>query len=307
MAILLAIPDRNVEPLVAELRTKAADLDFRIWPECGEVNEIDFAVVWRHPPELLGQLPNLKAVSSFGAGAEHLLSDPCLPEQLPIGRLAGSRLASDMAAYLVAQVFSHWRDLPRFRRQQQKHCWSPWAPVRAPKIGLLGLGQMGLAALRAFTVLGAPVQGFNRDGSDLPGLQVQAGPSGLHELAAWCDYLICLLPLTGETRGILNTSLFAKMQSHAVVVNVGRGAHLIEKDLLAALDADALGGAILDVFEHEPLPSDHPFWTHPRITLTPHCASTTSAAEAADLIIASYRNILAGDGPLNPVDRTRGY
>ncbi|MEE4296503.1 MAG: NAD(P)-dependent oxidoreductase [Wenzhouxiangella sp.] len=235
------------------------------------------------------------------------MSDPDLPRQIPVGRLAGPRLASDMAAYLVAQVFLHWRRLPEFRRQQHEGLWAPWTPHRPPNIGLMGLGKMGQAALDAFRLLGAPVQAFNRSGSNLPDPSVKTGRSGLHELATWADYLICLLPLTEETRGILDGQLFARMQPHAVVVNVGRGAHLVEKDLVQALDSANLGGAILDVFEQEPLASEHPFWTHPKITVTPHCASVTADSEAADLIIESYRQVLAGQGPLDPIDRSCGY
>ena len=307
MAVLLAVPDRSLAHLVSEIDRRAPDLDVRVWPNTGAIDEIDFAVVWRQPAGLLRQLPNLTAVSSFGAGVEHLLSDPDLPPELPVGRLAGPRLASDMAAYLVAQIFAHWRRLDEFRRLQQAQDWAPWTPARAPKIALLGLGKMGLAALNAFNSLGASVQAFNRRGSDSTDIRTHTDLAGLHELAAWCDYLICLLPLTRETRGILNKQLFGSMQAHAVVVNVGRGSHLIEEDLLTALDAGKLGGAILDVFEQEPLPRDHAFWSHPKITVTPHCASVTSDSEAADLIIQSYRQILAGDGPLNPVERTRGY
>jgi glyoxylate/hydroxypyruvate reductase A len=307
MAVLLAVPDRSLADLESEIHRKAPELDIRIWPNMGPMEEIDFAVLWRQPSGLLAQLKNLKAVSSFGAGVEHLLAAPDLPPDLPVGRLAGPRLASDMAAYLVAQVYGHWRRLQAFTNHQRKREWRPWSPPRAPKLGLLGSGHMARAALDAFRALDTPVRMFRRRPEPVTGVEVSSGPDGLMDLAAWSDYLVCLLPLTPETRGILNRRLFAAMPAHGVVINLGRGSHLVEEDLLQALDDGDIGRAILDVFEQEPLPREHPFWLHPGVTITPHCAGVTSDGEAADLIIRSYRQVLAGLGPLDPVDRIRGY
>lgn len=315
MALLIAAPDRDCAALVAEARHRAPDLDLRLWPDLGHRTDIDFAVLWKHPPGLLGMLPGLRAVSSLGAGIEHLLDDPDLPEELPVGRLSGPRLAADMAAWLVARVIAHWRDFDRFRTLQRRQRWEPWAPSRPPRVGLLGTGRMGRAAARAFKALEIPVTGYRlgrdraveADAPLLTDCEVVTGRAALLELAGQVDYLICLLPLTKATRGLLDSDLFGAMRRGSVLINVGRGAHLDEAALIAALERERPAAALLDVFDDEPLPPGHAFWGHPRISITPHCAALTSDSEAAALLVKSYRRVRSGRPPLGPVDRRAGY
>jgi glyoxylate/hydroxypyruvate reductase len=307
MALLICAGDRDTRRLATQVASLAPDIEVQNWPELGDPQQIDFAVLWRHPPGLLKSMTGLKAVSSMGAGVEHLLADPDLPTGLPVGRLAGPRLASDMAAYIVAQVLWHWRGLDRFADQQANREWSPWCPKHIPVIGLLGTGQLGVAAARAFQALDLPLQAWSRSGQGPDGVAMHSGHSGLLGVAATADYLVCLLPLTEATHGILNAELFAAMKPGAILINVGRGEHLVEVDLIAALDAGHPGLAILDVFSEEPLPATHPFWQHPAIRLTPHCSAITRIEEAAELIVASYRRVLAGQPPLGQVDRELGY
>lgn len=282
-------------------------MDLRIWPECGRLEDIEFAVVWQQPTGLLATLPALKAVTSLGAGVEHVLADRDLPWHIPVGRLAGPRLAADMAAYLVAQVISHWRRLAQFPALQAKACWQPFAPETVPLVGLLGTGAMGGAAARAFQALSIPVEGWNRGGPAHDGLSMHQGADGLLELARRADYLICLLPLTPSTRGILGADLLAGMKPGSVLINVARGGHLDEAALLQGLACGRPELAILDVFEREPLPPDHPFWQHARVHITPHCASLSCMREAAELIAESYQTVRAGRPPLGLVKRQRGY
>lgn len=307
MSLLIVTPDRDSSELAAEIRARDPDLDVRLWPNSGALEEIRFAVLWQQPAGLLRSLGGLLAVSSLGAGVEHVLNDPDLPPDLPVGRLAGRRLAADMAGYVVAQVLGHWRGLADFRSQQARAEWRPWTPARPPRVGLLGLGAMGTATATALQALDIPVRGFSRSGRGPDGLSVASSRAGLEELAGWSDYLVCLLPLTPDTRGLLNARLFACMQPGSVLINVGRGEHLVESDLLKALAQNRPGAAVLDVFEHEPLPADHPFRSHPSIQITPHCASITSDEEAAALIVESYHRVLAGQLPLAPVNRALGY
>lgn len=307
MSLLIVTPDRDSSELAAEIQARDPDLDVRLWPNSGALEEIRFAVLWQQPAGLLRSLGGLLAVSSLGAGVEHVLTDPDLPPDLPVGRLAGRRLAADMAGYVVAQVLGHWRGLADFRSQQARAEWRPWTPARPPRVGLLGMGAMGTATATALQALDVPVRGFSRSGRGPDGLSVASGRAGLEELAGWSDYLVCLLPLTPDTRGLLNARLFASMQPGSVVINVGRGPHLVEADLIAGLARGQPAAAILDVFEEEPLPPSHPFWSHPAVSITPHCASITSDQEAAELIVESYRRVVAGQLPLRPVDRTHGY
>ena len=307
MTLLVVTPGRDSGPLVKAIQVQDPTLPVRVWPELGPTEEIRFAVLWQQPEGLLAELPALLGVTSLGAGVEHVLNDPNLPPELPVGRLAGPRLAADMAAYVVTQVLWHWRRLGDFQQRQSQGRWRPWAPDRPPQVGLLGIGAMGEATSRALQSLDIPVRAFSRAGRGPNGVPVETGADGLARLAGWCDYLVCLLPLTEATRGMLNADLFARMRPGSVLINVGRGEHLAEADLLKALDHDQPAAAILDVFEDEPLPSDHPFWSHPKVQITPHCASITSDSEAAALIVESYRRVLGGHPPLSPVDRAQGY
>lgn len=307
MSILLVAPGRDSDPLAGAIRDRDPAIDVRAWPETGPLDEITFAVLWQQPPGLLRELVELKAVSSLGAGVEHVLADPDLPAHLPVGRLAGRRLAADMAGYLVVQALGHWRRFTQLREQQKRGQWTPWVPARPPRVGILGTGAMGEASIRAFRALDVPVRGFSRSGRGPQEVTVEHGQAGLARLAAWSDYLICLLPLTDQTRGILGQKLFDHMTPGSVLINVGRGAHLVESELLDALDRGRPGAAILDVFADEPLPPRHPFWSHPAVSITPHCASVTADEEAAGLIIESYRRVMNGQPPLAPVDREHGY
>lgn len=307
MALLLAAPDRDIDGLRTELLSRAPDLDLRVWPELRNASEIEFAVAWRPPRDIFEQLQALRAVSSLGAGVDGLLDHPGLPPEIPVGRIAGPRLAADMAAYLVAMVISAWRDFDGFRTARLAREWRPYAPSRAPRIGLMGGGCMARAAARAFSALELEVAICNRSGSPVEECPTRGGSEGLNWVASRSDFLINLLPLTADTRGILNASLFSAMPEGSTLINVGRGAHLIELDLIEALDRVRPSAAILDVFESEPLPRAHPFWDDERITITPHSASINRDDETAELILESYRRVRAGGGPMGQVERNRGY
>ena len=307
MALLICAPDRSNERLAADLKKRLPDVDVRIWPAVGEPTDIEFALLWKQPEGLVKTLPNLKAISSLGAGIEHLVNDPDIPKTLPIGRLAGPKLAADMATWLLGQVISHWRDFNRFDNQQQAKQWQAWAPTHQPRVGILGMGAMGRQAAHAFQALGFEVGGYSISGDGPESIQMHTGQTGLMMLASQSDYLICLLPLTDETRGILDKTLMGNMSENSVLINVGRGAHLVEADLLEALELGRPKHAILDVFATEPLPQDHPFWTHPNIRVSPHSAALTDPSEAADLVAQSYRDVMAGKPPLGRVDLNKGY
>ncbi len=305
MALLLAAPLRDLQPLAASIKQLAPELDVRVWPQTGDPESVEFVVCWQQPPGLLKSLPGLKAACSLGAGVNHLLADPDLPSDLPLGRLAGQRLAADLAAYLVGQVIRDWRQLDRFDALQSVHYWQPFAPERPPMIGLLGYGSMGRKAAQAFSALDFPVLACRRRPPDKDASPVRF--VDLKTLAGESDYLICTLPLTSDTDDILDAGLFAAMKPGSVLINVGRGEHLNENDLLEALGLGRPARAILDVFRAEPLASDHPFWSHQAIRITPHCASLTQTDEAAALIVESYHRVLAGHPPLGVIDRQLGY
>ena len=284
-------------------------LDIRVWPQIGDPAEIDYALVWRPEPGLLAALPNLKLILSLGAGVDHILSDPQLPRDVPIVRLVDPYLTDAMSEYVVLQVLRlHRRDLD-YRTQQQAGIWRELPQPNAGErpVGILGFGEIGQDAARKLKALGFPVSGWGRGEKTLAGFATFAGLAGLPRLLAQSEILVCLLPLTSETRGILDARTFAALPKGAGLVNAGRGAHLVEEDLIPALDLGQLAAAALDVFREEPLPQGHPFWQHPRILVTPHIAGTTNPATAAPIVLDTIRRFEAGRPLLNRVDPSRGY
>ncbi|NKI34111.1 glyoxylate/hydroxypyruvate reductase A [Wenzhouxiangella sp. XN79A] len=304
MAFLIIAPGRDTRALEAELRRLEPGLDLRVWPQLGDAAAIRFALAWNAPAGVFGDLPALCTVASLGAGVDALVDRPDLPETVPVTRLAGPRLAADLAAYLVAMTVDWWK---RLDEQRHDRSWRPRPPRPAPRIGLLGLGRMGRRAAQAFRSLDLEVAGWNRSGRADDGLPVECGDDGLVRLAGRSDVLINLLPLTAATRGIIDARLLAALPADSLLINVGRGAHVIEHDLLAALDAGRPGRAVLDVFETEPLPDDHPFRRHPDVVVTPHVAALTDPREAAELALAQWRCVERGAPPPDAVDRVRGY
>jgi glyoxylate/hydroxypyruvate reductase len=284
-------------------------LDIHVWPDIGDPAAIDYALVWRPEPGLLAGLPNLKLILSLGAGVDHILCDPHLPPGVPIVRLVDPYLTEAMSEYVVLQVLRlHRHDLD-YRAQQQAGIWRELPQQNAGErpVGILGFGEIGQDAGRKLAALGFPVSGWSRRGKTVAGFATFAGAGGLLQLLAQAAILVCLLPLTEKTEGILSARTFAALPRGAGLVNAGRGGHLVEEDLIPALDSGQLSAAALDVFRDEPLPPDHPFWQHPRILVTPHIAGTTNPRTAAPIILDNIRRFEAGRPLLNLVDPQVGY
>jgi glyoxylate/hydroxypyruvate reductase len=293
----------------AQLTRLTSELEVRVWPELGDPAEIDYALVWRPEPGFLASLPNLKLILSLGAGVDHLLDDPQLPRHLPIVRLVDPHMTAAMSEYVVLQVLRlHRRDLD-YRTQQEVGVWRELDQQNAVerRVGILGLGELGQDAAKKLTALGFDVAGWSRSEKDLAGIASYAGAAGLAPLLSRSEILVCLLPLTAETEGILNASTLALLPKGAALVNAARGAHLVEDDLLAALASGQVSAAVLDVFREEPLPADHPFWHHPRVVVTPHVAAFTNPATAAPIILDNIRRFEDGRPLLNRIDPARGY
>lgn len=298
------------EPWRRVLAEIAPDVNVHVWPDDAGVSDlIDCALVWNPPPGLLVTLPNLRLIQSLGAGVDTLLSDPSLPGDVPIARVVDPLLTQCMVEYVVLHVLHHHRLMSMFARQQAQGLWREEIapPAQRRSVGILGLGEMGAAAGRAVAALGFPVLGWSRSERTIEGITCRAGPAGFDAVVTGADILVCLLPLTAETEDILDAALFARMRAGAVLINCGRGRHLVEADLLAALDTGRISAASLDVFRQEPLPPDHPFWARPEIVVTPHVASLSNPDSAAALLVDNIRRVWAGEPPRYRVDPTRGY
>jgi glyoxylate/hydroxypyruvate reductase A len=291
------------------LHAAVPDLEFRPWEEPGDPADIEFALVWLPPQGALRQFPNLKAILNLGAGVDALLKDPTLPEGVPVVRMVDDDLATCMAEYVLLHVLRYHREQPALDAQQRAHDWrmiaSPAAMHR--RVGILGLGAMGGEAARLLVGAGFDVAGWSRRPKDLPGVQSFHGEDGRAAFLARSEILVCLLPLTPETEGILDRDLFQALPAGAYLINAGRGGHQVESDILAALDSGQLAGATLDVFREEPLPAASPFWDHPKVTVTPHNASITNPQSAVRHVCESIRRVRAGEPLRNVVDPDLGY
>ena len=294
---------------LSELRRHIPELEMRVVPEIGNPRDIDAALVWKPPAGLLASLPNLKMIVSLGAGVDHLLEDMTLPRHVPIVRLVDPYMTESMSEYVLTQVLRLHRQDFAYRTQQRERVWHelPQPNASERRVGVLGLGELGSDAARKLAVFGFSVAGWSRSQRRLPGIESYHGREGLIALARRCDILVCLLPLTRETEGILDARLFAAMRKGAAVINAARGRHLVEADLLAALESGQLSAAVLDVFSEEPLPSAHPFWRHPNIIVTPHAAAATHAPTAAAGVAENLRRLADGRPLINVVDLARGY
>ena len=286
------------------------ELEFRFWPdEIGNPLQIDYVLGWKIPKGELQRYPNLKAIFSLGAGVDHIVGDSDLPRHLPVSRLVDRCLTQGMSEYIIYWVIHHHRFFEQYREIVKNREWRQIAQAdsRICRIGLLGLGELGRDAAEKLAVLEYDVAGWSQSPKDIPNVQSFFGSNQLQRFLQRTDILICLLPLTEDTFGIINKNNLAQLPTGAVLVNCARGAHVVDEDLIEALDTGQIDSAVLDVFQAEPLPQDHPFWSHPKIIITPHMASLTVAHSAAHYVAENIRRVERGEPPLNLVDFSRGY
>jgi glyoxylate/hydroxypyruvate reductase len=309
MAVLFHSDTDDPAAWQTALRRHLPDLELRVWPEVGDPDDIEAALVWAHPPGALRQFPNLRAILSLGAGVNHILDDPDLPQGVPIARIVDPALTVGMVEYATLAVLRYHRNFDVYERFQREARWKPLPlPVTARRrVGVLGLGEIGGACALGLAALGFSVAGWSRTPKSIPGIATFAGPDGLRPFLAQTEILLCVLPLTSDTRGVINRDTLAALPRGAFVINIARGAHIVDEDLIAALDAGHIAGATLDVFTHEPLPRDHRFWSHPKITVTPHVASLTNPETAAAGVAENLRRAADGRPLLHVVDRAAGY
>jgi glyoxylate/hydroxypyruvate reductase len=301
-------PGDNYDRWQTELAALLPDLAFVRWQDVDPAS-IDAVLCWLPPEGWLASLPNLKMVQSLGAGVDHVLLDPLYPAQVPLVRLVDPQMTRAMVEYVTFQVLRLYLKEPTYRRQQQAGVWRAGASPRGAesRVGILGLGELGSAVSASLVALGFDVAGWSRTPRDLPGVACFSGEDGLADFLARTDILVCLLPLTPSTEGILSARSFGRMPKGAGIINVGRGRHLVERDLLAALESGQISEAVLDVFAVEPLPADHPFWSHERIVVTPHVAAQTNPGTAALVVAANLRRLARGEALPDRIDLASGY
>jgi glyoxylate/hydroxypyruvate reductase A len=314
MALLLAMPDWSVEEWRARFAAHLPELDIVALGEPFDRRAVHYAAAWKHPEGSLSGLPNLAAIFSLGAGVDHLWRDSKRPD-VPIARIVDPDLTARMSEYVVLHCLGHLRQQKRYDAQQRQKVWDDdrhQPAARSVRVGVLGVGELGLDAMRKLKVMGFDVAGWSRNPKTIEGLATYAGTDGLDAMLARTDILVCLLPLTQTTQGIVNAAMLAKLPRDGrlggpILINAGRGGLQVEADILRALDAGTLKAATLDVFETEPLPLESPLWNHPGVTVTPHNAALSEPEACAMLISRQIRRLQAGEDLAYVVDVEAGY
>ncbi|RTZ48156.1 glyoxylate/hydroxypyruvate reductase A [Candidimonas sp. SYP-B2681] len=307
--IFASAHDTDSEPWIKPLQALVPTAEFQNWDEHGPTIGAQLAVVWNPPADIFLRESKLEAIFNLGAGVDALFRLPGLKDDTPIVRLEDAGMAVQMAEYAAYALLRASRQFDAYEALQNTQFWTPQPDIDRRKwpVGVMGMGVMGARVAQTLASFNYPVAGWSRSGNDLPGI---AQFVGRHQLSAFLGrtrVLINTLPLTDETRGILSRQNLLELQPHAHIVNVGRGEHLIEEDLLALLDSGHIQGATLDVFRQEPLPQDHPFWRHPRITLTPHVAAASLREESIEQVAEKINRYLRGEPLTGVVARSKGY
>ncbi len=308
MALLLTPRFGGPEVWRREFSAVMPELDVRMWPDIGDPADIEAAAVMTMPPGELAKLPNLRIILSLTAGIDKLMDDPSLPD-VPVVRAgdpAGDAMMNETA---LLHVLRHHRNMPEYLRAQARREWKklPIKPASERKVGVMGLGMIGLACAESLASIGFSVAGWVRQPRAAGNIEMFAGGEQLGAFLARSEILLNLLPLTPETRGIINAETLRQLPAGAAIINLGRGEHVVEADLIAALDSGHLAAATLDVYPVEPLPGDSPLWAHPKITVMPHVARKLEPSDLAPRVCDILRDFRAGRPLGQLVDRTRGY
>jgi len=313
MNIIFYHPTFDSAPWITGISKRLPQAKVRAWQR-GDDQPADYALVWQPPHEMLAARTALKGIFALGAGVDAILAQEqrhpgTLPQGVPLLRLEDTGMSLQMQEYTLACVLRYFRRMDEYQLLQQQKQWRPLTPHQHEDftIGILGAGVLGQSVAEKLVGLNFQVRSWSRTAKDLPGVKSYAGDEQLHQFASGCKLLVNLLPNTPQTVGILNHTLFAQLQSPAYVINIARGMHLVEGDLLRALDNGQIAAATLDVFVEEPLTAMHPFWSHPRVSITPHIAANTLPEKAMDNIAANILALEEGRAPTGLVDLQRGY
>ena len=309
MAIVIVSDIKNLEPWIKALKKADPAIDVITQNEVKDKSVIEFALAWNYPHGFFNEYPRLKTISSMGAGVDHIMNDKFLPERIRIVRIKDPLLSNDMYEFTLAVIMNRLRLLTHFQENQRLGIWKKrmYRRISGVRIGVMGTGVIGNYILLKLQESGFNVSGWGRTGGKEVPYKKYYGAGQMENFLRNTDILICLLPLTPETNGILNKDTLQMLPGKAWVVNMGRGGHVVDEDLIEMLDSGHLDGANLDVFREEPLPADHPFWSHPKIFITPHIASLPNPGSVAPQIVENYRRTIENRPLLNTVDRQRGY
>ncbi|WP_299162214.1 glyoxylate/hydroxypyruvate reductase A [uncultured Eudoraea sp.] len=309
MAIVIIRQDNKIDSWKKALKAKAPDISIYSYLEEHPKEEITLACVWKQPVDSLKQYPNLKCIASLGAGVDFIFKDQSVPENIPITRVVDPVLASDMSEFVLALILSFFKNLNNYRTDQMKKVWYPqeYKRISDVTVGIMGMGALGEKLAEDLIKNRFKVIGWATSPKIIPGVEVYTGDKEKNTFLSKSNIVVCLLPLTRETTGILNSKLFKELPKQSYVINVARGGHLVDEDLLEYINNGHLAGAGLDVFHEEPLSVEHPFWTHPKINITPHIASVSDIESVIPQLLENYGRLKEGLPLNNIVNREKGY
>lgn len=305
MSILLVIPDRNLDKLIAKFQVLLPDTTIEVWPEVKDALAVEYIVAWQPPEGSLAPFVNCKAIASFGAGVDSLLQYDGLPK-VPITRIVDDNLAHDMSRYVLTHILAYQHRIESYVKQQKAKLWKPKRVRKGNKVAVLGAGQLGAASAQLLHINGFDVSVWSRTAKSLNGI-TSCGCGDLEQAISDADFIVCLLPLTQKTHQIINNDLLSKTKRGVVIVNVARGEIIDEQSLLTSLETGQVAHAILDVFSVEPLPQTHTFWQHPAITITPHCSALSNVDTVTRQLCDNYLRLKANQPLMNTIDNNQGY
>ena len=308
MSVALIFNQKPTEEWQRNLQELLPDTKVEVYPNISNPDDVEFIATWKPHKNYVAEFPNLKVVQSVGAGIDHLLHTK-IPDSIKVTRIVDPALKQEMFEHVLACVMTSMKNLLTYYKDQVRKEWKPtiYQNIKETTITILGLGEIGKLVAEQFVALGFQVKGWSNSPKNINGVESFSGKEGLNAAISKTNFIVNILPLTDDTEGILNKDFFKECSDHTVLVNVGRGAHLVEKDLLIAIEEKHIKEAYLDVFVEEPLPENHPFWTNKNVYVTPHIASVTNATTALKQVADNYNRMKNNETLLNEVSLERGY
>ncbi len=309
MAILIYANNRDITNWVDALKKEDKNIDIRIYPNIGNIDDIIFALTWPFPQGFFSEFKNLKTICSIGAGVNHILKDPTIKDYINIVKLVDKNLTQNMWEYCLGAVTYYTMQFNKYNELQNKKIWKEYIPnnFKNTTIGIMGLGSIGKDIAIKFEQIGFKIKGYSNSKKDIPNIKTYCNDDLIEDFLDDIDILISILPLTSKTKYIFNNKFFKSMKKGSYFINVGRGEQVVENDLINNLNNNHLAGAFLDVFEQEPLEKNHPFWNHNKIFITPHIASITNPYSVASQIITNYYNTTNRYPLQNTINKKNGY
>ncbi|WP_442264806.1 2-hydroxyacid dehydrogenase [Tenacibaculum sp. ZS6-P6] len=309
MSIVICFNNKDPKPWQKALQAKLPDTTIDIYPNVTDAEAITFALCWKPEANILAQFPNVKVVQSVGASVEHIIQSQDLASDCVVTRIVDDRLSEDMFEFILTGVLSHIKRFAEYQTAQKEKQWQQklYKTIKTTTISILGLGKIGTHVATKLVQVGFTVKAWSKSEKTLENVSCFHGNNCLTDVLQNTDILINILPLTSVTENILNLENLSRLNKNGYLINVGRGEHLVENDLLTLLNNQHLSGALLDVFRTEPLPENHPFWEHKNITITPHIAAITNIETASGIVVTNYKNLLNEKELINVVSIQKGY